>query len=98
GGPNALELNNCKPLNSNDDAALLIGGRGGPYIPSPGDFSDVTIVSAGHGIDALWEAPGFGPDLTGGFTFAAISGCRQTQNGLLGAGGSGRGQEGCLVN
>ena len=52
-------------------------------LPSPSDFVAVAIVnSKSHGINSMWYTPGpFAPDLTGAFTFTAISGCRQTRNG-----------------
>jgi hypothetical protein len=63
------------------------------YVPAPSDFLSVTLAnSAAHGINAMWSAAGFGPDLTAGFVFDTFSGCRQTKNGTP----SGY-MEGCLV-
>jgi hypothetical protein len=95
GGRSGIVTANCRPTNSSDDAALMIG----PYTPSPTDFSDVAIVdSAGHGINSIWKNPtlSFGPDVTAGFTFTQINGCRQTKNGV--DGNNCGHQEGCLVD
>jgi hypothetical protein len=59
----------------------------------------VAIVdSAGHGIDSAWRNPtlSFGPDVTAGFTFTRIHGCRQTKNGVI-TNNCGD-QAGCLVD
>ncbi len=95
GGFNGIGSANCKPGNTSDHAALFIGGKDIPYLPAASDFVNVTIKdSASHGINAMWQASGFGPDLTAGFTFTNINGCRQTKNGRP----TGCGNEaGCLV-
>ncbi len=95
GGWNGIVSANCRPAGSTDRAALFIGSRDGTYIPSPGDFAAVTVDHcASHGINAMWQATTFGPDLTGGFIFGALGGCRQTKNSLpTGCGGA----AGCLV-
>lgn len=95
GGHFAFGAANCRPPNTSNDAGLQLG----PYLPSPGDFSDVAIVdSAGHGIDSAWKNPtlSFGPDVTAGFTFTRIHGCRQTKNGVIG--NNCGDQAGCLVD
>ena len=97
GGRSGIISNNCRPNGSSDDAALLIGWgyNPTPYIPLLGDFSNVTIANTyGHGINAMWMAAGFGPALTGGFTFHNVAGCRQTKNGRVSGCG---GEAGCLV-
>jgi len=84
GGFNGISSSNCKPPNTNDNAALFIGASGGSYISSPGDFVNVTLSnSASHGINSMWQAASFGPVLTGGFSFNSISGCKQTRNRLM---------------
>ena len=84
GGFNGISSSNCKPANTSDNAALFIGGSGISYISSPGDFVNVTISScASHGINSMWQSAGFGPVLTGGFTFNGIAGCKQTRNRLM---------------
>jgi hypothetical protein len=95
GGANGVVSANCKPSNSSDNAALFIGDPGASYIPNPSDFVSVTVAnSASHGINAMWVAPAFGPDLTPAFTFDTIDGCRQTKNALPAGCMS---QEGCFV-
>ncbi len=95
GGWNGIVSANCRPDGSDDHAGLFIGWNG-PYIPSPGDFLNVTIAnSASHGINAMWTTGSFGPDLTGGFMFLNINGCRQTRNGITA--GCGANGKGCLV-
>jgi hypothetical protein len=81
GGPNGIGSSNCKPSGSNDNAGLLLGFDGS-YVPSASDFFGVTVSnSASHGINAMWIAAAFGPDLTAGITFVNVPGCRQTKNG-----------------
>lgn len=81
GGFNGLVSSNCKPGGSSDAAALNVGWPGVIYEAGPNDFANVTIrQSASHGINAMWEADGFGSDLTLGFTFESIAGCKQTRN------------------
>lgn len=81
GGFNGLVSSNCKPDGSSDAAALNVGWPGVIYEAGPNDFANVTIrQSAGHGINAMWEADGFGSDLTLGFTFESVLGCKQTRN------------------
>jgi hypothetical protein len=98
GGANGVTSANCKPPNSSDDAALMMGEHDSNYIPSLSQFSSNTISNtATHAINAMWPAPTFGPDLTPAFTFSNImNGCRQTKNEILG-GTCMNGQTGCLV-
>ena len=82
GAFNGIVSANCRPSGTSDWAALFIGAGDDSWAPSAGDFSNVSIVnSASHGINAMWRSSTFGPDLTGGFTFSNIAGCRQTRNG-----------------
>jgi hypothetical protein len=96
GGFNGIVSANCRPVGSSDNAALFLGaGATGTYVPAPSDFSNVTIAHcAGHGIDSMWTSATFGPDITGGFTFDTITGCKQTNNGLTTGCGT---NQGCLV-
>ena len=95
GGFNGISSANCKPPSSNDHAALFIGGALVPYQPTASNFVNVTVrQSASHGINAMWSAGGFGPDLTSGFSFDGIAGCRQTKNGRTTGCGT---EAGCLV-
>src|SRR6185436_6552907 len=97
GGPNGISSANCKPNDTTDNAALFIGGKNCPYVPVASDFSNVTIDNcASHGINSMWQTPGgFGPDLTAGFDFLLIVGCRQTKNGVTT--GCGAPSPACLV-
>jgi hypothetical protein len=96
GGNNGIVSANCKPAGSSDHAAIFIGANtANTYIPAAGDFSAVDITdSASHGINAMWSAATFGPDITAGFTFTNIVGCRQTKNGITSGCGA---MAGCLV-
>ena len=82
GGPNSVSSSNCKPVGTTDNAALFIGFPGYAYVPAPSDFASVRIDnSISHGINSMWMLPSdLGPDLTAGFTFGAINGCKQTRN------------------
>lgn len=95
GGFNGVVSANCKPAASSDHAAIFIGGFDSNYIPAAGDFTGVAIEnSKSHGLNAMWSAASFGPDLTAGFSFTGLQGCRQTKNQRM----SGCGTEaGCLV-
>ena len=86
GGFSGVVSNNCRPVNTSDNAALIIGG---PDYTPPGSVivSSIIQFSAGHGIDATWEngTPN-DPDLAGsgnGNVFNSIAGCKQTFNGLI---------------
>jgi hypothetical protein len=97
GGRNGIVSANCKPAGTSDDAALLVGSKDHGYIPAAGDLASVTIASSkGHGINAMWQTSGaYAPDLTPGFSFSSINGCRQTKNGTTMACVGG---PGCTVN
>ena len=84
GGFSGVVSANCRPTGSSDNAALIIGGP--DYTPSGTTIVTSTIqYSAGHGIDATWEAgTASDPNLAGaGNTFNNIAGCEQTYNGLI---------------
>jgi hypothetical protein len=97
GGFNGISSANCKPAGSTDNAALFVGSSTYSYIPAATDFVDVNILnSASHAINAMWETSGaLAPDLTAGFTFSAINGCKQTKNRTTIACPGGNG---CTVN
>lgn len=82
GGANSVSSSNCKPAGSTDNAALFIGFPGYAYVPAASDFVSVQIeASASHGINSMWMLPSdLGPNLTAGFTFGALNGCKQTRN------------------
>jgi hypothetical protein len=83
GGPNGISSSNCKPVGTTDAAALFITLENA-YTPAASDFTGVTIAnSKSHGINAMWTAAAPGPDVTGGFNFESINGCRQTRNRTL---------------
>jgi hypothetical protein len=95
GAFNGIVSANCRPTSSSDNAALFIGARDLGYVPSASDFVNVTIAdSASHGINAMWSGATFGPDLTAGFTFNTVGGCRQTKNNRMTGCGT---EAGCLV-
>jgi len=55
GGFSGVVSTNCRPTGSSDNAALIIGGP--DYTPSETTIvSSIIQYSAGHGIDATWEA------------------------------------------
>ncbi len=92
GGYTGFSSANCKPIGTSDRAGLVIGPN---TVPAAADFIDVAISdSLAHGIDAAWTSADFGPDLTAGFSFTRVSGCKQTNNGRF----AGCGVDfGCLV-
>ena len=94
GGFNGAVSANCKPLDSDDHAALMIGWGTDRYVPAASDFVGIAIDhSKSHAINAMWTTGSFGPDLTAGFTFSDVARCKQTKNGRTAGCG---GQEGCL--
>lgn len=91
GGASGVVSTNCRPTGSSDNAALIIGG---PDYTPPGSMivSSMIQFSAGHGIDATWQAdkpndPNLA-DSSNFNVFTGISGCKQTYNGLIPAVGS----------
>jgi len=94
GGFNGVSSANCKPLDSDDHAALMIGWGNDRYVPAASSFVGVSIShSKSHAINAMWTTDSFGPDVTGSFTFDDVGRCKQTKNGRTSGCG---GQEGCL--
>jgi hypothetical protein len=91
GGFSGVVSANCRPSGSSDNAALIVGGP--DFTPSGSMIvSSMIQFSAGHGIDATWEAdkpndPNMA-DSANFNVFTGIGGCKQTYNGLIPAVGS----------
>jgi hypothetical protein len=85
GGVNGIQSNNCRPQDTEDQAALLVGSFSDQYIPPSSLITESRIThSAYYGINAMWLAGTFdAPDLTGTNIFENNASCRQTYNGLL---------------
>jgi hypothetical protein len=85
GAPSGIQSNNCRPLNTPDNAALLFGSFSTQYVPTSTTITNSRITnSAGYGIDAMWLAGTFNaPDLTATNVFQSNARCRQTFNGLI---------------
>jgi hypothetical protein len=85
GGENGIQSNNCRPADTEDQAALLIGSFSDQYIPPANLMTNCRIThSAYYAIDAMWQAPTHNaPDLTATNTFVDNARCRQTFNGVL---------------
>ena len=85
GGTNGIQSNNCRPQDTEDQAALIVGSFSDQYIPPSTMMTNSRITgSAHHGINAMWLAETYNaPDLTATNTFDNILGCRQTYNGVL---------------
>ena len=82
GAPSGFVSANCRPLNTPDTAALIIGDFDTQYVP-PADLITNSVISnsAGFGIDAIWRAPAYnGPDLTASNVFQNNARCAQTFN------------------
>jgi hypothetical protein len=88
GADNGIGSNNCRPVDSGDDAALVIGDFSDQYVP-PSDLITNSVIanSAGHGINAVWVNADYTPNLRdpGNLnTFTSVAGCEQTLNALDG--------------
>ncbi len=85
GGPNGIQSNNCRPQNTEDQAALIVGSFSDQYIPPSSMMTNSRIThSAYHGINAMWLAGTHNaPDLTATNTFDNNAACKQTYNGVL---------------
>jgi hypothetical protein len=88
GAANGIGSNNCRPMDSGDDAALMIGDFSTQYVP-PSDLITNSVIahSAGHGINASWMNIDYTPNLRASGnrnTFTGVAGCEQTLNGLNG--------------
>ncbi len=84
GAPTGIVSNNCRPTNTRDDAALIVGDFETQYVPPANLITNSRIhSSAGYGISAIWQAPLFNePDLTASNTFENNALCRQTYNAV----------------
>jgi hypothetical protein len=84
GAPNGIQSTNCRPITTEDAAALIVGDFADQYVPPSDLITNSTIRhSAGYGINAVWQAGTFNaPDLTATNTFQNNARCRQTYNGL----------------
>lgn len=85
GGPTGIQSNNCRPINTQDQAALFVGSFSDQYVPPSNLITNSRITnSAGYGINAMWLAGAFNaPDLTATNVFQNNARCRQTYNGVL---------------
>ena len=85
GGVNGIQSNNCRPQNTEDQAALLVGSFSDQYIPPSNMMTNSRITnSALYGINAMWQAGTHNaPDLTATNIFQSNGSCRQTFNGVL---------------
>ncbi len=84
GAASGIGSNNCKLVNTPDNAALLVGDFSSQYVP-PSDLITNSIIthSAGYGINAMWQSSAFNsPNLTATNTFLSNARCSQTYNGL----------------
>ena len=74
----------CKPANTSDQAALLVGDFSTQYVPPSNLITNSKLTnSAGYGINAMWQANIFNSvDLTQTNTFTNNARCKQTYNGL----------------
>ena len=99
GGVNGIQSNNCRPEDTEDQAALLVGSFSAQYVP-PSDMMTYSRItdSAYFGINAMWRAGVVNaPDLTVTNIFENVLSCRQTYNGLVPPGTCPRGG-GCTVH
>jgi hypothetical protein len=85
GGVTGIQSNNCRPINTEDQAALFVGSFSDQYVPPNNLLTNSRITnSAAFGINAMWLAQTFNtPDLTATNVFLNNGGCRQTYNGVL---------------
>jgi hypothetical protein len=84
GAPSGIQSTNCRPIDTPDDAALLIGSFSTQYVPPGTLITNSRITnSAGYGINAMWLAGTVNaPDLTATNVFQSNARCRQTYNGV----------------
>jgi hypothetical protein len=98
GGDSLISSTNCRPANTFDNAALIVGDFSSQYIP-PADLITNSLISnsAGFGIDAIWQSPGTdfsSPNLSATNSFIGNASCAQTFNGVSGV----CPQHGCTAN
>ena len=84
GAPSGIVSASCKPVNTPDNAALLVGDFSSQYVPPSNLITNSRITnSAGYGINAMWVTGAFNtPDLTATNAFSNNARCKQTYNGL----------------
>lgn len=99
GGSTGIVSNNCRPLNTRDEAALIVGDFETQYVPPANLITNSRIHhSASFGIDAIWQAPAFNsPDLTASNIFENNALCRQSYNAVTPP-GTCPAQRGCTAN
>ena len=85
GGANGIQSNNCRPQDTEDQAALLVGSFSDQYIPPSTLMTNSRITnSAYYAINAMWLAGTHNaPDLTATNIFLNNARCRQTYNGVV---------------
>lgn len=85
GAPTGIQSNNCRPIDTEDQAALFVGSFSDQYVPPANLMTNSRIANSAYfGINAMWLAPTFdAPDLTATNTFENYALCRQTYNGVL---------------
>jgi hypothetical protein len=84
GADSSISSVNCRPGNTRDNAALIIGDFEAQYVPPANLITNSVIASsAGFGIDAIWPEGTYNtPDLTQGNQFSNNAECAQTYNAL----------------
>jgi hypothetical protein len=88
GGDNGISSVNCRPLDSGDEAALIVGDFEEQYVPPANLITNSVIAhSASHAINSIWPGADYAPVLNAaanGNSFTGNAGCQQTLNGLTG--------------
>ena len=99
GAPSGIQSSNCRPLNTPDNAALIVGDFETQYVPPAGLITNSLISnSASYGIDAVWQSASFNdPNLTAGNIFQNNARCAQTYNAVAPPGIC-PAQRGCTAN
>jgi hypothetical protein len=85
GAPTGIQSNNCRPINTEDQAALFVGSFSDQYVPPSNLMTNSRIThSAYYAINAMWLATTHNaPNLTATNTFLNNARGRQTFNGVL---------------
>jgi hypothetical protein len=99
GADSSISSVNCRPANTRDNAALIVGDFETQYVPPSNLITNSRIQnSAGFGIDAIWQAALFNdPNLTAGNVFQNNALCAQTYNAVTPPGVC-PAQRGCTAN
>jgi len=84
GAFSGIVSNNCRPNNTPDDAALIVGDFETQYVPPANLITNSRIDnSASYGIDAIWQSGFFNdPNLTASNVFQNNARCAQTYNAV----------------